>query len=173
MKQHNISGGLFIGFEQLGHTNVEVQFIDNGGLMMDIQVAEKFSQQDYDAMTLRKQVLGSTINRKQEKNWTTYIAIEDGQVVGTASIQLYPFRFARIRQVAVTPEFQGKRIGNQLLDYCEAHAVDHGHSVVILTGRKNASIFYMKRDYRVLLFPFKKHDINFFWMGKKITEEVC
>lgn len=68
MKQHNISRGLFIGFEQLGHTNVEVQFIDNGGLMMDIQVAEKFSQQDYDAMTLRKQVLGSTINRKQEKN---------------------------------------------------------------------------------------------------------
>lgn len=139
---------------------------------MDIQLAPKFSPKDYEAMTLRKQVLGGKINVKQEKNWTTFVAVEKGQVIGTASIQLYPFKAARIRQVAVAPEFQGKRIGNQLLDHCEAHALTQGHSIVLLTGRKNASIFYLKRDYRILLFPFKKHDINFFWMGKKITEEI-
>lgn len=139
---------------------------------MNIQLAKESSPNAYEAMTLRKQVLGSKINGKQEKKWTTYVAVEDGKVIGTASIQLYPFNFARVRQVAVAPEFQGKRIGNQLLDHCEAYAMEQGHSVIILTGRKNASIFYMKRDYRILLFPFKKHDINFFWMGKRLSEEA-
>ncbi|MBP1044785.1 GNAT family N-acetyltransferase [Enterococcus sp. BWM-S5] len=139
---------------------------------MDIQLVPKFSQRDYEAMTLRKQVLNSKIDLKQEEKWTTYVAVENGQVIGTASIQLYSLKFARIRQVAVAPEFQGKRIGNHLLDHCEAYALAQGHSVVLLTGRKNASLFYLKRDYRLLLFPFKKHDINFFWMGKKITEEA-
>lgn len=139
---------------------------------MEIQLVSKFSQMDYEAMTLRKQVLGAKIDLKKEKSLVTYVAIEDGHVIGTASLQLYPMKIARIRQVAVAPEFQGKRIGNQLLDRCEAYAKKHQHTVVILTGRKNASIFYLKREYRILLFPFKKHDINFFWMGKRLSEEA-
>ncbi|GCF92679.1 hypothetical protein NRIC_05700 [Enterococcus florum] len=135
---------------------------------MKIQLAPTFSKQHFEAITLREQILGTTVNLNQEAKRTTFVAIEEGKVVGTAAIQLYPFGFARIRQVAVSPDSQKRHIGSQLMDRCEAFAREQRAAKVILTGRKSASLFYLKRDYHVFLFPFSKHQIDFFWFAKKL-----
>lgn len=139
---------------------------------MEIKLATQFSKEHFEAMTLREEVLGSTTNLDKEKNLAVYVAMENGKVIGTAAVQLYPFSFARVRQVAVSPDHQGKQIGSSLLDKCEAFAKNKDHSRVILTGRTTASLFYLKRDYRALLFPFKKHEIDFMWMGKNVNETI-
>ncbi|MGM0126068.1 hypothetical protein IGI37_003469 [Enterococcus sp. AZ194] len=137
---------------------------------MNIQLATLYSKEHFEAITLREQVLHTEVDVKKEAKLTVFVAMKDGRVVGTASVQLYPFGIARVRQVAVSPEFQGKNIGNQLMDACEQFAKDQRHSKIILTGRITASTFYLKRDYRALLFPFKKHDIEFFWLIKNAEE---
>ena len=137
---------------------------------MEIHSVSPFSKEHFEAIKLREQVLDSKVNMKKEAKLTVFVSVENGQVVGTAAVQLYPFRIVRIRQVAVSPEFQGLKIGNQLMDYCEAFAKEQHHTRVILTGRKTATLFYLKRNYHILLHPFKKDAIDFFWMMKKVGE---
>ena len=133
---------------------------------MRIEMAELFSKEHTSAVKLRKQVLGGKIDWEKEKNLHVFVAVENDEVVGTAAIQLYPFGIARVRQVAVSPEHQGKHIGDQLMSRLEEFAQEQGHFRIILTGRKTAQIFYMKRDYHRVLFPFTKHEIEFLWMTK-------
>lgn len=141
--------------------------------MMKIEMAELFSKEHTSAVKLRKQVLGGKIDWDNENNLHVFVAIENDEVVGTAAIQLYPFGIARVRQVAVAPEYQGQHIGDQLMNSLEEFAQEHGHLRIILTGRKTAQLFYMKRDYQRMLFSFKKHEIEFLWMTKTLpTVEV-
>lgn len=133
---------------------------------MKIEMAELFSKEHSAAVKLRKQILGGKIDWDKEKKLNVFVAIEDGEVIGTASIQFYPLGIARVRQVAVVPAFQGQNIGNQLMLSLEEFAQDQGHSYIFLTGRKTAQLFYMKRGYNRVLVPFKKHDIEFIWMTK-------
>ncbi|WP_429958955.1 GNAT family N-acetyltransferase [Enterococcus sp. AZ196] len=134
--------------------------------MMKIEIAELFSKEHTSAVKLRKQVLGGKIDWNKEKNLNVFVAVENDEVVGTASIQLYPFGIARVRQVAVLPEYQGQHIGDQLMSSLEEFAQEQGHFRIILTGRKTAQLFYVKRNYRRVLIPFTKHDIEFLWMTK-------
>lgn len=134
--------------------------------MMKIEMAELFSKEHTGAVKLRKQVLGGKIDWDNEKNLSVFVAVENDEVVGTAAIQLYPFGIARVRQVAVSPDYQGQHIGDQLMSSLEEFAQDQGHFRIILTGRKTAQLFYMKRDYHRVLGYFTKHDIEFIWMTK-------
>ena len=135
---------------------------------MEIRIAEHFSKEHFGAVKLRKQVLGSKIDYKQEEKLIVFVAIENGEVVGTASVQLYRWQVARVRQVAVLPEYQGKSIGDQLMASCEAFAKAHNHPRLVLTARKVSSLFYLKRDYHIFLFSFKRQAIDFFWMTKRL-----
>lgn len=138
---------------------------------MKIEMAELFSKEHTGAVKLRKHVLGGKMDWDNEKNLHVFVAIEKGEVVGTAAIQFYPFGIARVRQVAVSPEYQGQHIGDQLMSRLEEFAQEQGHFRIILTGRKTAQMFYMKRHYSQVLFPFKKHDIEFLWMTKVLSAE--
>ncbi|MDH6364263.1 putative N-acetyltransferase YhbS [Enterococcus sp. PF1-24] len=137
---------------------------------MKIQIATQYSKEHFEAITLREEILGSVVDLEKEDKVTIFVAKEKNQVVGTAAVQVYPFGIARVRQVVVAPAFQGKQIGNQLMDSCEQFAREQRCSRVVLTGRKSASPFYLKREYQTFLVPFKKHDIDFFWLSKKVSE---
>lgn len=138
---------------------------------MRIEEAELFSKAHTGAVKLRKQVLDGKIDWEKEKQLHVFVAIENEKVVGTASIQLYPFGIARVRQVAVSPDYQGQRIGDQLMASVEDFAQEQGHFRIVLTGRKTAQAFYTKRAYRPVLVPFTKHDIAFTWMTKVLSPE--
>ncbi|MDU5334977.1 GNAT family N-acetyltransferase [Enterococcus sp.] len=133
---------------------------------MRIEMAELFSKEHTGALKLRKQVLGGKTDLSKEKNLTIFVALDGDEVIGTAAVQLYPFGFARVRQVAVHPSYQGQNIGNELLKNCEDYAQEQGHSRIVLTGRKTAQVFYLKRDYHRISFSYKKEDIEFLWMMK-------
>lgn len=135
---------------------------------MKIEMAELFSKEHMNAVKLRKQVLGGKFDWEKEKNLYVFVALENDEVIGTAAIQLYPFGIARIRQVAVAPEYQGQHIGDQLMNSVEEFAQEQGHLRIILTGRKTAQLFYMKRDYHRMLLSFRKHEIDFLWMTKTL-----
>lgn len=136
---------------------------------MKIEQAELFSKEHTAALKLRKQLLGGKIDWDQERNLTVFVAIEQGEVVGTAAVQLYPFSIARIRQVAVAPEQQIRKIGDQLMGQCEAFAQAQGQVRIVLTARKSAQAFYQKRKYKPIFWTFKKHTIDFVWMTKEIA----
>lgn len=135
---------------------------------MRIEMAELFSKEHTSAVKLRKQVLGGKIDWDKEKKLHVFVAIENEEVVSTAAIQLYPFGIARVRQVAVSPAFQGQHIGDQLMTRVEEFAQEQGHFRIVLTGRKTAQLFYLKRGYHRVLFPFTKHEIEFLWMTKAL-----
>lgn len=139
---------------------------------MKIQLAPLSSKHHFEAITLREDVLGTKVDLNKEEKLTIFVAIEKGKVIGTAAVELYPFGIARIRQVAVSPAYQGKAVGTRLLARCESFAREQRRSNIILTGRKSASRFYLKQDYRIFLFPFQKHHIDFFWLKKKVLQPL-
>lgn len=53
----------------------------------------------------------------------------------------------QLRQMAVSPEWQGKNIGKQLVQYAEQFAWQHGYNNIVLHARITAQGFYHKLDY--------------------------
>ena len=47
-----------------------------------------------------------------------FIAIVDGNIMGTAALEIYNHKLAEIRSLAVAPEAQGSGIGKKLVDAC-------------------------------------------------------
>lgn len=46
---------------------------------------------------------------------TTWVADQDGKIVGCATLEIYSPKIAEIRSVAVHPDFQGRGFGSQLV----------------------------------------------------------
>ena len=134
---------------------------------MEIRKVTLFSPVHYAALALREEVLGSKPDLELEERLTVFVALLDGQVIGTAAVQLYPLGIARIRQVA-----RGQNVGTMLMDACEEYALTKGAHQVVLTGRQSASGFYYKRGYEQFLLPFSSHGIDFLWMRKVLAVET-
>ncbi|KRN89540.1 GNAT family N-acetyltransferase [Ligilactobacillus ceti] len=143
---------------------------------MQITIAKPFGKEHVAAMTLRQDVLGTIIDVKKERKVVTFIALDDGRVVGTASLQLYPCKVARIRQVAVSPDCRGKRIGQKMIQAIEDHCRNLNYKYVILTSRVQAVPFYQKMDYTTHFFTFadknENRSVNLIWM-KKVLQPLC
>jgi len=54
---------------------------------------------------------------------------------------------ARVRGIAVDPDYQGKGIGSMILSALEAHAARIGLERLVLDGRENALGFYRRNGY--------------------------
>lgn len=78
---------------------------------MEIRKVTLFSPVHYAALALREKVLGSKPDLELEEKLTVFVAILNGQVIGTAAVQLYPLGIARIRQVATAKAARGKMLG--------------------------------------------------------------
>ena len=139
---------------------------------MEIRKVALFSPVHYAALALREEVLGSKPDLELEEKLTVFVAILDGQVIGTAAVQLYPLGIARIRQVATAKAARGQNVGTMLMDACEEYALTKGAHQVVLTGRQSASGFYYKRGYEQFLLPFSSHGIDFLWMRKGLAVET-
>lgn len=133
-----------------------------------IKLAVPYSKEHFESMTIRETVLGSKIHLDKEADYVTFVAQEKGQIVGTLSVQLATLPFARIRQVAVLPEHQGKQIGNQLIQCAEQFLREKQIKWIVLSGRTSATGFYEKNDYHHTSFSFSKHLQKFYWFYKKL-----
>lgn len=143
---------------------------------MQIQIAKPFGREHHGAMELRQKVLGTVINLKKERKVMTFVAIEEGEIVGTASVERYPFKTARIRQVAVDPSQQGKGTGRKMIQAIEDHMMAQGFKRVILTSRVSAKMFYAKMGYTSHFFTFKDKNenrvVDLVWMKKRLVNDA-
>lgn len=85
----------------------------------------------------------------------TYVAIDNNRIIGTATL-LIDQKFARdggkagnIEDVAVLPEWQGKGIGKQLIEWIVEKAKEMGcYKIILSCAEKNVGFYEKNGFYR-------------------------
>lgn len=111
---------------------------------------------EYDlAVQLRREVLRwplgldfSAEDLARESDHVFFAILESGRAV--ACLQLVVNRTeARMRQVAVSPDMQGKGLGRVLVEGSEAWCRENGISEMVLNARETAIPFYVSLGYEI------------------------
>ena len=82
-----------------------------------------------------------------EESQTHIAFVEDGVVRGTVVLKLLGSAVARLRQMAVNPDLQGRGVGRQLVERAEQLAREHGCRRMELHARMVARPFYERLGY--------------------------
>jgi len=93
---------------------------------------------------------------------------DNGQLIGTCILTRIDDDIVQLRQMAIEPSYQGKGIGNILLQYAERTAMEHHYKKMILHARKTAVGFYEKTGYKVVGKEFIEVGIPHFEMDKQL-----
>ncbi len=81
--------------------------------------------------------------KKVIKNF--YVFETDGKVVGCCSLEIYSPKLAEIRSLVVTPQYQGKSIGRQLVNACVREATEKKiYEVLAITDK---DVFFEKMGF--------------------------
>lgn len=73
---------------------------------------------------------------------------EAGNVVGCLMLRRQSDAVLKLRQMAVSPAYQGQGIGAMLLSHAEQFADRQGYSQIVLHARLHAQPFYEKAGYQ-------------------------
>jgi len=93
---------------------------------------------------------------------------ENGRMIGCMVLQDYGNRQAKMRQVAVAKNQQGKGIGKKMVAFFEAYAQQNGFEKVVLHAREVACPFYDKLGYDRVGERFEEVNIPHFKMEKTL-----
>jgi GNAT superfamily N-acetyltransferase len=77
--------------------------------------------------------------------WRAFVAIVDGQVVGTGSLN-----GQTVSAVYVHPDYQGRGIGTKLMDAVENAATAQSQGTLSVQSSVTAKPFYARRGFRVV-----------------------
>ena len=105
---------------------------------------------------------------EKEKDNLLIGAFEDEQMLGCCMIVEMDPRKARLRQMAVLNNLQGKGIGRALMNFAENLARDRGYRIVRMHARVNAVGFYEKVGYKVRGDKFVEVTIPHYVMEKQL-----
>lgn len=84
----------------------------------------------------------------QEEHAMHIVATIKGEVVGTLFLDGTERDYvAQIKQVAVSSEHRGRKIGQHLMTYAENIAIQHSYQEIVLYARESAWQFYEKLHY--------------------------
>ncbi|HET6768943.1 MAG TPA: GNAT family N-acetyltransferase [Chitinophagaceae bacterium] len=86
---------------------------------------------------------------EKEKDNLFIGAFEDEAMLGCCMIVEMDPKKARLRQMAVLNNLQGKGIGRALIQFAENLARDHGYKIMSMHARKPTVPFFEKMGYRV------------------------
>ena len=103
-----------------------------------------------------------------EKDNLLIAAFEDERILGCCMLVEEKPGIARLRQMAVLNDLQGKGIGRALMNFAENIARDRGFRHIRMHARSNAVGFYEKVGYRAIGEPFMEVTIPHFIMEKKL-----
>jgi GNAT superfamily N-acetyltransferase len=95
-------------------------------------------------------------------------AFEDDDLLGCCMIVEENPTTARLRQMAVLNNLQGKGVGRALMQFAENLARDRGYKVLSMHARKNAIGFYEKVGYKVKGDEFTEITIPHYLMEKQL-----
>jgi len=129
-----------------------------------------------ESVSLRQDVLRTPLGLKFTKeNMVTdeheyHIAASDGDnLVGILLLRPLDNGFIKMRQVAVREEFQGKGIGQKLVEFAEEFATGLGFNIMELHARKVSLNFYERLNYAVVGEQFEEIGIPHFRMEKNLV----
>lgn len=131
-----------------------------------------------EAIELRKTVLRDPLNLEFyiediEKEWNQIhlgIYRDNVQLLGVSTILLYDAETAKVRQVAIHPNYQNQGLGSKLNEYVESVAKSIEIAEIILHARETAVPFYEKNGYSKMDNKvFEEVGIPHFKMHKKLV----
>lgn len=105
---------------------------------------------------------------EEEKEHLLIAAFEDDRILGCCMLIEERPGVARLRQMAVLNDLQGKGIGRALMNFAENIARDQGFKTICMHARANAVGFYEKVGYRVAGEQFIELSIPHLMMEKKL-----
>jgi GNAT superfamily N-acetyltransferase len=105
---------------------------------------------------------------ESERDNLLIAAFEDDRMLGCCMLVEEKPGVARLRQMAVLNDLQGKGIGRALMNFAENIARDRGFKTICMHARANAVGFYEKVGYRVSGDQFMEVTIPHFLMEKQL-----
>lgn len=105
---------------------------------------------------------------EKEKDYILIGAFEDDEMLGCCMIVEEDSTIARLRQMAVLNNLQGKGIGRALILFAENLARDHGYKNITMRARKNTVPFFEKMGYQVTSNEFIELTIPHVEMEKEL-----
>jgi ribosomal protein S18 acetylase RimI-like enzyme len=104
-----------------------------------------------------------------ERDSRHIVCYTDDRLVGCLVLRPSTGGDVQMRQVAVIPEFQGKGIGQAMVEYSEALARELGYRRMILHARETAVLFYEKLGYSRMGSQFVEVTIPHWEMEKRLV----
>lgn len=123
---------------------------------MNIRISPiEFGSKDYEhQIELRTKVLREPLGLKyspedliQEIDDIFLGAFIDQELVGCLLLRILPSGKMKMRQVAVSPNHQGKKIGTKLVKFAEVLAKKMGYSEFEMHARETSVAFYLALGY--------------------------
>jgi N-acetylglutamate synthase-like GNAT family acetyltransferase len=111
-----------------------------------LRALRETNARDYPASVIDRLVLTlpEGVASKLEE-WEAYVAVVDGRIVGTASLN-----GKTVRAVFVHPDYQGRSIGTKLMDVLENAANVQSVNTLSVQSSITAQPFYAKRGFKVV-----------------------
>lgn len=98
------------------------------------------------------------------------IAVEEDKIVGCGRVHFNTDDEAQIRYMAVENEWQGKGVGQMILNALEKKAKANSAKKIVLNARENVVKFYEKSGFKVIKPSYTLFgEIKHFFMMKEIS----
>ena len=148
--------------------------------MLDFRIIEYGSCDYHDMDDLRSEVLRKplglsfTAEQLQQELNDVFIAaktqLNDNSYILAGCCILTPVseNIVQLRQMAVSPAWQGKGIGREIIGFAEAYARSNGFGLLTMHARKEATGFYQKLGYEICGEEFTEVGIPHYEMRKNI-----
>ena len=101
-----------------------------------------------------RKLLPRTIDELHELLANFYVAELDGEIVGCAALEIYSWKLAEIRSLAVDPNTQGMGVGRKLVQACVERA--HERNILEVMAITSADGFFMSCGFDYTLPGEKK-----------------
>jgi len=142
---------------------------------MPIKQIDHGSKEYQQMLGLRNEVLRKPLNLTfekeeldREKNDVLIGAFDEDTILGCCLLTKVDKDCARLRQMAVQNNLQGKGIGAAMMNFAENLARDLGYTRIIMHARKSAIGFYEKLGYKVSGKEFQEISIPHIIMEKRL-----
>jgi N-acetylglutamate synthase-like GNAT family acetyltransferase len=120
---------------------------------------------------LLRRPLGLTFSHDElikEKDDTLIVCTEDEKMLGCCILTKLDNNTARLRQMAVADNIQGKGVGASIINFAENMAKDKGYHKIILHARDTVIGFYEKFGYSIVGKQFVEVDLPHHAMEKEL-----
>ena len=142
---------------------------------MPIKQIDHGTKEYYQMVDLRNEILRKPLGiafpeeeLEREQEDILIAAFEEDVILGCCLLTRIDNQSARLRQMAVQNNLQGKGIGAAMMNYAENVARDAGYRKIIMHARKTTMDFYKKLGYKVVGDEFEEITIPHYIMEKKL-----